>query len=103
MQTVTGVTPSATRSAKFQASAPPQKLIGTRPSSSSSTSRASVSVSGWSARPDMYIIFSFEGKTGRWFTTSRVFESFTPKSRPEARAVSASRFTIGRASSNFGS
>ena len=103
MQTVTGPRPSATRSAKLRASAPPQKLMGTAPPSSSVTRWARVRVRGCRARPDMYIIFSLAGKMGRWLMTSRVFESLRPNSLGRGPATWARLFTMLRASSHLGS
>ena len=61
-------------------------------------------VSGWSARPDMYIIFSFGREDGAVVDDLEgVGELEAELLRPAALAAAARRLTIGMASSNFGS
>jgi hypothetical protein len=87
----------------LNASAPPQNDSGTRPSSASVMRWASVTVSGCNALPDMYMLFSLAGNTGRRFDTSSVFDSLRPNRRPHFCAACARLRTICIASSNFGS
>ena len=75
-----------------------QNDINNSPSNSFASALARLTVITCSGRPDRYIVFSFASKTGRKFSTSSVFESFTPNSRPHSPAMPHRFLSIGTAS-----
>ena len=90
--------PAPSRRATLKASAPPANESGIPPANSSDSAAARFTVTAWRARPDMYIVGS-RSKTPRVFSTSRVFDSLSPKASPRASAAARRRRNIGIASS----
>ena len=78
--------------------APPEYEMRILPSNCSAMRFASVSDSGYSARPDMYI--SSLGSSPRVTSTGKVFVSLTPNSTPRSALSLCRRSIMGTASAH---